>query len=168
VSNVNRNPAGILELLNLNLQGEYPRALSSVVTSVVETTQFYLAGVGYTLASATGSFLAVNDSIFVEVPQGEIWAIRSVGLRCQNQDVNAQFSASIRMVDPAQQAAPIAPGLIQTVLQGQFYELGLFLQTPLILTHDWNIQGICNVIGGVPVGGFTSVLNVFYHRLTLV
>jgi hypothetical protein len=167
VSNVNRNPAGILELLNLNLQGEFPRQLGTTILPQVVLNQFYLQGCGTRLDSSAGNWVVVGTALTARVPAGEMWMVHTAGMRAVNNDPNANFSAGIRIVDPANNAAALIQGSVVNVITGQFYEAGICYPDGLLLDSGWGINTICNTLGGIPVGGFDVVLNVFYHRLTL-
>jgi len=167
VPNVNRNPAGILELLNLNLQGEFPRELASSILSTVELAPYFYEGLGWRQAQFSNNLTAVGTTTSLTVPQGELWALRGVGYRCENTDPPATFAASIRYRTPANQGVPFITGVTQSILLNQFYEIGTVFPAPILMNSGFAIQGLVNLISGVPVGGFTCTLTVLYHRLTL-
>jgi len=170
VTNVNRHPSGILELLDLNLQGEYPRELASQISTSIEALQFYFQGIPSQATLNTGTILAVNTGVGLTVPEGETWALRSVGFRAENLDTNATFNGAWRILIPVAggvSAGVLVSGTLSTIFTNQFFELGATWDNPLLIRPGWTVQFICNSIGGIPVNGFVYASSLIYHRLTL-
>lgn len=167
MSNVNRNPAGALELLNLNLQGEFPRLLAQAISPVYEMSSNYYQGLGLLTATATAVLAAPNAAVAIVVPTGETWALRGVGLKSENLDGPASYQSVLRIQPPGPIAVPIviAPG--GSILTNQFSEIGAMFPQPFLLGSGTAIQGVCNIISGVPVNGFNAVLSILFHRLSL-
>lgn len=170
MSNVNRNPAGALELLNLNLQGEFPRALGGQLSPVLEMQPYYLDGVGLrSVRDLDPGVLAVGAGPTVEIPAAQSWAIRSVAFNGLNQDGSTQYAVSI-IANPGRNDGPeftLAQGITQTVLANQYYRVGAVFPIPVILPTATTIRAVVSIIGGVPVLGMASLLDVFYYPLSL-
>lgn len=165
--NANREPRGVVELLNLNLQGEFPRQVGPLVSPVLEMADWYLAGLGLTAIRATTNFNAPAQVLEIAVPSGETWAIRGSSFQALNLDANAIFSSAIALVDAQGFEMVIAPGVAQTVLSAQNYQIGQTFERPVLVGGAFRIRATANLLGGVPALGFDARLDVFFHRLSL-
>ena len=170
MSNVNRTPAGALELLNLNLQGEFPRDLGSQLSPTLDMQAFYLDGIGLrSVRALSPGVTLIGDGIGVTIPNFETWAIRSVTLAALNQDAATQVSCSI-IAYPGRNDGPeftIQHGISITTLTNQIYRIGNTFPVPLLLSAGTTIQSLVNILGGAPVNGLGMYMDVFYYPLTL-
>lgn len=164
---INRNPAGALELLNLNLQGEYPRDLAGSIISTVETSPFYYHGIGITAFQSIANILVAGGSTSVTVPAGETWAMRACSGRISNLDPNAIVQFSIEWSLPGTVDVDIVFMQPTTALQTQWVAFGSVFDNPILIPSGHSIRLRNNLLGGVPVAGIDCVLNVLVHRLTL-
>lgn len=170
MSNVNRNPAGALELLNLNLQGEFPRLLAGSLSPVLDMERYYLDGVGLRSQRVLApNVTVIGDGPSVLIPINETWAIRSVSVNALNQDVSTQVSISI-IANPGRLDGPeysLTPTFTSTTLTNQYYRNGSVFQAPLLLPPQTSIRSVMSILGGAPVFGMATFLDVFYYPLTL-
>jgi len=168
VSNINRNPAGILELLNLNLQGEFPRKLAEQVQPVITMDNYFHEGIGLRGAQVSVAGLAApGATIQIDIPDGETWAVRSISMRALNADPANTVAWSIQHVLPSGQWGDLlaAPG--QNVQTAQWYNIGTTFQIPIMVQSGCLIRAIINTLTGIPAAGYNAVLNVLYYKLTL-
>jgi hypothetical protein len=168
VSNVNRNPAGILELLNLNLQGEFPRLLGGEVVPNIAMEKYFLQGIGITSARALAlNIIAAGQQVSLTVPATETWSVRGVSLNALQNDPTNSFSGSINVQFPDSREMVLVSGTAQTVFLNQFYRIGATFPETILFGPGVTFLATCNTIAGVPVAGLSFVFDVIYHRLTL-
>jgi hypothetical protein len=168
-SNVNRNPAGAVELLNLNLQGEFPRQLTDTIVPTIDVTPFYYNGLLMRNANGSGALTALGQSLGITIPEGETWALKNISIRFVNLDAaaaTAGFGLEARQIGTTDTVITFGPATAN-VLQNQAFSTGFTYEVPVILDDRFLIRCFMNVITGVPVSGFQTFFNVWYFPLTL-
>jgi len=167
VALINRNPAGALELMNLNLQGEFPRFLVDSVQSVIDVTPFFYQGIGVSTRQQSGAILVIGGAESVTVPAGEIWAIRAVsGRALMNEAAQMSYHFSIQWVLPGNVQVGLAAAF-GTIFPGQFAEVVGAYEVPLLLSAGHTLSFRLNQLSAITGLGIDVTLNVAYHRLSL-
>lgn len=169
MSNANRQPAGAIELLDLNLMGEFPRVLGGVVSPTVEMADWYLQGIGISVAASSATITVVGSGHAVTLPANALWAIRGVSYRGQNLDPTATYQMGLRWNKPATTgtASVQLATAGASVLLNQFIEMGRIFERPILAVGGDAIQVIANQISGVPAAGIVGNVWVYYHDLAL-
>jgi len=171
MANINTQPAGALELLRLNLEGEFPRDLDNSVKPFVEMSKFYFDGLGIkssrmSQAGFNGSFSGMN----MVIPAGEIWALRGTSLTVTNNDAaGIAYNVSILLQEAVGRLAVLAttPSNI-SMSSGHAFIIGNTWTDPILVDGGNNvIRAQLNSISGIPAAGCSFQLDVLYHLLTL-
>lgn len=84
IGNVQRIPAGLLELLGIKGHGTNPVALSESYAAVIPILQFFSRQSNVTL-SATDAAAVLNTNVEVTVPQNEVWLVNGLMNRVAEQ-----------------------------------------------------------------------------------
>jgi len=167
VALINRNPAGALELMNLNLQGEFPRLLVDSVQSTIEVSPFFYQGIGVSTAQNSATLTTIGSATAIIVPAGEIWAVRAWSGRAEMLEAaQMSYHFALQWVLPGNVQVGIAAAF-GTIFPGQFAEAQRAFETPLLVSAGHQLNFRLNQLSAITGLGVTVVLNVAYHRLSL-
>jgi len=169
LSDVNRQPRGVVELLNFNDLGEFPRSVADSISPSLEMGSFYMLGRG--LEVATGTAAAVTSptagAVVITIPQGEVWAIRAVNFRATNLEATAQNIAMSCLATQVSNAfVTLHSGRTSSINTTGVYNDGVAFQEPLLIPSQYAIYFNVDTCGVGLAAGFSLACSVAYHRLS--
>ena len=167
---INRNPRGVVELIDLNRQGLFPRVLGDEIQPVLDTGPFYYEGRGleYELRTQTNIQLPGQVS-FIEIPTGQVWAIRGLSIRLTNVDpvtVNATVSMLAFGV-PARFITLHTSATTKQIFAGGFLQEGKTFEAPILLSGGTTISFNVDNLTALLPAGVTANCSVGFYRLGL-
>lgn len=80
MSQITRVPWGLQDFLGNQSQGDNPSEFAQIVAPVLDLSQFYSIEKEKHYTEGFG-IISTNATIDVEVPEGEVWIIKSIGAR---------------------------------------------------------------------------------------
>lgn len=154
---ITRYPNGLLDLLGLQSQGDNPRLVSDIVSSIVDVGQLYLANV-QVLVTGSVAAAAANFNSFATpliVPTGEIWLLKSFSATvAAGVGVTGSFSPAVRAQGNRLMLSDYTNFNASTTAWKVAVELPIWLPAG----YELGVE-IQNLAGGNPVASGTAILS---------
>lgn len=167
---INRNPRGVVELIDLNRQGIFPRVLGDEINPVVDTAPFYYEGRGLEFALATQTGIQLPGQVAtIVVPLGQIWACRGLSMRITNVDAaNIVITASILGFRvPGSFLTFHTSASSKQLFPTGFDQEGRSFEVPILMTGGSTFSfNVDNITPLLPTG-CTAACSVAFYRLGL-
>jgi hypothetical protein len=156
---VNRYPAGFLQLLDSQVEGKTPRAVSDTIAPTLELRDHLEAVLIQGNGVADASITTINQSITLEVPQNETWKLLSVGVNGTLALVGQTIQMSV-LLGLRNGTVVVAGFPAQTsTVAGELYRYGQLVPQPILLVPGTTIIAR---IGKIVLNGAPS-MNLSLH-----
>jgi hypothetical protein len=162
---VNRQPKGLQELLQLNLQGDAPRSIDDRILLNLDLYDFYLTGRGLQTSSSTGVLTAPGAGASIVIPRLETWAVKGLTCEALNNEAAMPSGCSVGFVmttGPVIVASSYAAPSLQV---GASVRAGVVWPKPLILPGDTQLIAYLDNSLSLMAVGFGITLTVAYYKL---
>jgi hypothetical protein len=167
---INRNPRGVVELIDLNRQGIFPRVLGDEIQPSVDTAPFYYEGRGLEHEIRTQANVQIPGQVsFIQIPTGQVWAIRGLSMRLTNVDP-VSVTATVSMLAfgvPAQFITMHSSFSAKTIFVGGFMQEGKTFEVPILLSGGTTISFNVDNLTPLLPAGVTVASSVGFYRLGL-
>ena len=125
---IQRAPAGLLELLGLRGTGNTPRQLDELLQGHLDLTPLYLAPLARTIRAATAAVGANGffGATAATIPQGELWVLSSIAASSTNMAAGESYrlalaisrGGSVNTLEIFAQSTQTASGVTQRIGTG--------------------------------------------------
>lgn len=104
MTQVTRVPVGLQSFLGTQAQGKNPSELGQLITPVLDIGLFL--GVQQEQWQRVGGLFSTDTQLFIEVPAGQVWVLRSIGLVNGGGGPSASYDVSVYLENLPNSAAP--------------------------------------------------------------
>ena len=164
MSQINRYPETLLNLLDMKSSGVTPRALQGVVSPTLDVGEMYAVKL-ITAENSNGTITAVGSTVTLTIGNGQHWLIRNVSGVVNYTAIGQKVDTAIDIVRPDNAVSVTVANHqgFQAQASGDSARYGVGFGAGLLLSPGWTVRLRCTGLSG---GSPTFAVQALFHRFT--